>query len=212
MARLMANPHYRRSLLNIKDFPENPVVLQTAPLRSINEGYLGDADLIVVNPEHPSIAVAIEVKRIKVSAASFASGKPNKLREFPKAVQQANRLSDIGFALSYLFVLVVVDSRSNNQGEYTYDGATPELKRAVDAAISTERLREQVGLIVNEFVQSMDHPPLELGSSGGHLRRLARPVPQAAASRLRSPGCSGRRCLTWHAADSGACHNERRCG
>jgi hypothetical protein len=48
------------------------------------------------------------------------------VREYDKAVSQANRLAEMGFAQVYLFVIVVVDSRENNQGRYTYEGSTPD--------------------------------------------------------------------------------------
>jgi hypothetical protein len=72
-----------------------------------------DVDLLLVEPNAPEAAVAIEIKRIRVHARTFAGGIPNKLQEYEKAVQQANRLARVGFAQVYLYVFVVVDSTTN---------------------------------------------------------------------------------------------------
>ena len=128
-------------------------------------------------PTHPR-QVAIEVKRIKVHAPTFASGIPNKLQEYDKAVEQANLLARVGFAQVYLYVFVVVDSRHHNEGRVTYDGLTPELRARIEAVISPERLEARVGLAVHELIQPMDHPPLITGAGGIHLRRVAMAVQQ----------------------------------
>ena len=73
----------------------------------------------------------------------------------------------LGFAQVYLYVLQVVDSRKQNDGLYKYDGATPELRAAIDAAVSPQGLEPRVGLVRHEFVQPMDHEPLEFGTYGG---------------------------------------------
>jgi hypothetical protein len=178
--RLVADPHWRSSVFNIMGMPDAPRILQLVDLRDAPGAFAGDADIILVAPDQPSVATAIEVKRIKAGASAFASGRPNKLREYEKAVKQVNRLGEVGFAQVYLYVIVVVDSRVNNDGRYTYDGLTSELRAAIDARVSLAHLESSVGLVVHEFVQPMDHPPLELGTYGGSLKRLATPRPQAA--------------------------------
>lgn len=176
--RLVATPHWRTSLLSFKGMPDNPRVLQTVSLREFPGGFAGDVDIALCAADHPSVATAIEVKRIKIGASSFATGRPNKLQEYDKAVTQANRLAEVGFAQVYLFVIVVVDSRTHNEGRYTYDGATPELRGVVRAVVSPENLTRRVGLVVHELVQSMDHPPLTQESHGGSLLQAPTLVPQ----------------------------------
>ncbi len=176
---LVDDPHWRGSLFNIKGMPDRPRLLQRLPLSEAPGSFRGDADVVLFAADQQEVATAIEVKRIKIGASTFASGEPNKLQEYTKAVAQANRLAKVGFAQVYLYVLVVADSRRNNNGEYTYAGLTPELDARVRAAISLNDLEARVGLVVHEFVQPMDHPPLALGTYRGHLHRLATPVPQA---------------------------------
>ena len=178
--RLLADPYTRDFLFGIKGMPDAARVLQRTDLRNAPGRFAGDADLILVAPDHPEAAVAFEVKRVKVGASAFESGQPNKLREYDKAVGQANRLADVGFSQVYLYVIVVVDSRIRNDGRYTYDGLTPELDGVIRGVLSLEHLLPRVGLVIHEFVQPMDHPPLVLGTYGGHLERAATPVPQGA--------------------------------
>jgi hypothetical protein len=177
--RLIDDPHWRSDILGLQGMPDRPQILRGALLSGAPGSFEGDADLILFESGKPEIATAIEVKRIKIQASTFESGKPNKLREYPKAVEQANRLVAVGFAQVYLYIFVVVDSRTNNNGECTYDGLTPDLSAKVQACISLENLEPQIGLVVHEFVQPMDHPPLTTGTYGGHLHRLATCVPQA---------------------------------
>ena len=146
------------------------------------------------SPTIRALRPRIEVKRIKVSGAAFKTGRPNKLHEYDKAVKQANRLAQVGFAQVYLYVIVVVDSRENNEGRYTYNGLTAELRAKIEAIFSLEQLESRIGLVRHEFVQSMDHPPLELGTYSGHLIRLAQEVPPVGGS---------------HGVDSWACRLER---
>ena len=178
--QLIDDPHWRGKLFhNIMGMPSRPRILQRLPLAEAPGSFRGDADVVLFAPGAHEAVTAVEMKRIKIGATSFASGEPNKLQEYAKAVQQANLLAKVGFAQVYLYVLVVVDSRKNNNGEFTYAGPTPELEARVRSVISLKDLEPRVGLIVHDFVQPMDHPPLELGTYGGQLHRLATPVPQA---------------------------------
>lgn len=104
-------------------------------------------------------------------------GKPNKLQEFEKAVQQANRLAHVGFG--YLYVIVVVDAREQNAGKLTYQGLSSELKSLVASVVSTRGLDARVGLCDLEFTQPMDYVPFTVGTHGLHLHRLAKAVPQS---------------------------------
>jgi hypothetical protein len=73
----------------------------------------------------------------------------------------------------------VVDSREQNGGRITYDGLPIDLASAISRFISPVGLQPRVGLIHYEFVQPMDDRPLGIGTSGGHLIRLAEPTVQA---------------------------------
>ena len=131
-------------------------------------------------PGRPDFSTVVQVKRVKVGKSTFHTGMPGKLRELEKVRQQANQLADIGFAQVYCFVFVVVDSRHNNEGRFTYEGPTVALRRTIDDAISIAGLVPRVGLVHYEFVQPIHAEPLGPGASGASLKRLAVPATQPA--------------------------------
>jgi len=178
---MVTEPSWRDTAFNLKGMPQNPRILQRQELDAVPGKVLGDADIVLFERDHPSVATAIEVKRIKAGASAFLSGRPTRLGKYEKAVQQANRLADVGFAQVYLFVFVVVDSRQRSDGRQAYEGLTPELRCAVRECISTKNLAPDVGLVVHEFLQCVDHPPRSTGGYTCHLERLARTTPQASA-------------------------------
>jgi hypothetical protein len=178
--RLVENPLSRADLLGVRGMPTDPLMFQALDLRDTPGSVQTDVDLLFLKTNAPEAAVAIEVKRIKVHAPTFASGIPNKLQEYEKAVGQVNLLASVGFAQVYLYVFVVVDSRHHNAGRVTYAGLTPQLEARIDAVISLLNLDARIGLVVHELVQPMDHPPLTVGAGGMELRRLATPAHQPA--------------------------------
>jgi hypothetical protein len=176
--RLLAEPVWRSRLIGLHSIPESPLIRQKVPLAGVPGDFPGDVDILLCSPCHPDLAVAIEVKRIKFGISAIRSGRPNKLHEFEKAVQQANRLASIGFSQVYLYVFAVIDTREQNSGQNTYVGLSPKLKGLIYRSISPSGLDERVGLCQVEIVQPMDYPPLGTGAWGGHLRRGARTVTQ----------------------------------
>jgi hypothetical protein len=150
------------------------VLLKTAP-----GDFKGDVDILLSSPDRPHEAVAFEVKRIKFGRSALRpGGKPNKLGEFAKAIQQANRLAHIGFWQVYLYVIAVVDAREQNAGKNTYLGLSSELRSLVASVFTPNGLNARVGLFKWEFTQPMDYTPLTVGTRSGHLHRLATRAPQ----------------------------------
>jgi hypothetical protein len=179
VSRLVGEHHWRDFLLNIKGLPEAPKILQQVALGSAPGAPAGDVDVLLVPPHWPAEATAIEFKRIKFGRAAFLpDGQPNKLHEYRKAVEQANRLQAVGFHQVYLYVLVVVDSRGKNEGRISYEGLSSEQRSIVETTVSLEHLHPHVGLVVCTLVQPMDYPPLTVGGFGGNLKRAATPSGQ----------------------------------
>jgi hypothetical protein len=173
IATLLADWYWRQTILNFHGIPNQPEIRQCVSLASLPGQGDGDVDILAWDRKKPESATAVEVKRIKVGAGAFVSGKPNKLQEYEKACRQANRLARIGFWQVYLFVLVVVDSREQNAGRNTYEGATPELERVIVDTITVRGLKPTVGVARHDFIQPMDYPPLGVGAGGIHLLRVA---------------------------------------
>lgn len=159
--------------------PRGVLDKQMVPLQTAPCGFKGDVDVVLIGPGHPEEAVAYEVKRLKFGMSALCSGgRPNKIHEFDKAVQQANRLADVGFSRVYLYVITVVDAREQNAGKHTYQGLSSELKSLVASVVTTHGLNARVGLCDLEFTQPMDDEPFIVGGRNLHLHRLATVAPQ----------------------------------
>lgn len=171
---LLSDQHWRSRVIRIHGFPDNPCIAQRVLLNDAPGGVMGDVDILLCEAQKPRHAIAIEAKRVKVGSNAFVSGTPNKLHEYEKAVQQANKLAKLGFWQVYLFVFVAVDSREQNKGANTFAGMTQELEYAIESVVTTNNLHDRVGLIKFDFTQPMDHPPLGPGSYGARVVRLAR--------------------------------------
>ena len=170
---LFNNPYWKTNLTNIRGIPDLASNYLEIPFDGLPRQPKGDIDVLLVQSGVPQFATAIQIKRIKVSQRSSISGFPNKLNVYKKGVRQANLLAELGFAQVYLYVFIVVDSRSQNIGTYSYNGLTNELRAKIDSAISVDNLYERVGLIKFDFTQPMDYEPLHVGAYGGSLVRLA---------------------------------------
>ncbi len=175
----LAGPLWRWIVFEPHGVPRDAIQKTKVQLQSAPGNFHGDIDLLLCAPGRPELAVAYEVKRIKFSISALRSGLPNKLHEFKKAVAQANILAEVGFSQVYLYVIAVVDSREQNLGKTSYAGLSTELQSVVPGVVSLEGLDERVGLFEWEFTQPMDYDPLTVGSSRGHLHRLARAIPQS---------------------------------
>lgn len=157
-------------------------------LRHEASGTNTDVDILIATPGLPERAVAIECKRFKLDADALRVENdeqepfPKKLNEFAKGVTQANALVErAGFWQTYLWVFVMIDTREQNGGRYTYDGLKPKAQAKVSAAISRAGLDKRVGIVRFDFIQSMDSPFLGLSSTHISLYdhvAVQRPEPQ----------------------------------
>jgi len=173
VAKLMSDMQWRERLVGIHGIPFNAEFALEVPLDGLPHDPKGDIDILLAAPSHPEVSTAVQVKRVKVSGGSFPSGNPNKLGELGMGYRQANLLWEIGFSQVYIFILVVVDSRSINKQLPSYGGLTPDLRAKIENVISTEGLLPSIGLLRYEFVQPMDAAPLSVGTFASGLIRLA---------------------------------------
>jgi hypothetical protein len=198
VAHVLSDPHYRQTLLNVKGmFTDGGVgLLEQVDLRAFDQGHRGDIDILVIPRGQPEVSTAIQVKRFAATVGIDEDGRdviggayPNRLRKLmADGVRQANLTKRLGFAQVYLWVFVVVDSRSRNNGWYTYDAGDSVLHGRIRQAISPVGLEPSIGLIAFEWTQPMDRPPLELATHGGSLTRLAEVTPQPEALTQRVQG------------------------
>ena len=181
VSRLMSDPHQRNNLLNIRGLMQGARVLEGIDHSRFRKELRGDVDMLVL----PSAgqATAIQVKRFKMvlgDSSQHATLLGRMERLFDEGVEQANRDADLGFSQVYLWVFACIDSREQNGGRLTYDGPNSTISCAIDRIVSIQHLHPRVGLMHFDWVQPMDYPPFELGTSGGHLKRVAETVEQPA--------------------------------
>jgi hypothetical protein len=145
-----AQPHYRVSTTTLTSGKIGP----------------GDVDVLFVDNDHPAYSTALECKRLKVDAHSFITNEPGKLKELRKGVRQANGLLKLGFARSFLALLVTVDGRERPEGPQWFSKLTDELLRTVYDFPGKDRLHDGVGLLVCEITQPTDKPVDLAGAIG----------------------------------------------
>jgi len=175
---LMRSDYWREYLTGIDGIPENVDHYIEVPLDSCPGDPKGDIDILLVKRASPDNAIAIQVKRVKVTHDSFATSLPTKLAGIKEGIRQTNLLCDLGFSQVYFYVLVVADSRTQNTEEYGYKGLTQEIHAAINAAISANQLNDRAGLILYTFIQPMDYRPLGVGAGGAQVIRKATYAPQ----------------------------------
>jgi hypothetical protein len=167
---MLSEPRWRQLLVGLHGIPDNVRHYPEVQLATL--GKKGDIDILLVAPGRPEFATAIQVKRVKVAAATFANGKSNKLDALEELKRQTNLLVDLGFAQVFCFVIVVVDSRIQSGGLYRFDGLTPELRRTIEGSLSTEGLAKRIGLVHYQIVQPMDDVPLNMGTFSAKSLRM----------------------------------------
>lgn len=178
VARLLSDPTWPSDFFELVGMPRGMSKRQSVLLHTAPGNYRGDIDVLLCDPDRAEHAVAYQIKRVKFGIDQIRAGKPNKLSEFRKLVQQANLLVEMGFWQVYAYVVIVVDTREQNSGRLTYQGLSPKLRSLVDQEISLELLHPRIGLGILDFTQPMDCKPFAVGTQGLHLRRLASSAPQ----------------------------------
>ncbi|MBV6523133.1 MAG: hypothetical protein MNPFHGCM_03301 [Gemmatimonadaceae bacterium] len=140
-----------------------------------------DLDAVLLRDGNPIDAVAYQIKRVKVTEATFATGLPGKLGEMPKAVRQANATAALGFARVVLTFLVVADGRTRTEFNFAFRGPTGEIVGAINRAIDLTNLHDSVGVARIEVVQPLDRDFTLAGGIGGGFLRQPQPREQDAA-------------------------------
>ena len=181
--KLLNHVYYSHAMFGLKDLPIDNAALPQIDRRHYGAELKGDFDILVVPRETPELTTAIQVKRLGVKVGGADQPKLETIagraqRLFDEGVTQTSWDERLGFWQVYLWMFILVDSREQNEGRYTYEGGSVNVMSRATSPISPSRLPERVGLMTMEWVQPMDRPPLELGTSGGQLARLAQRRPQ----------------------------------
>jgi hypothetical protein len=166
---LLTNAVWRSRLLGLQCIADDVEAYPEVSLRDL--GKKGDVDILAVTPDRPEQGTAIQVKRVKVSEQAFGSRKPNRLSAVDELKRQTNLLVGLGFAQVIASVIVVVDSRMQNRGAYSFAGLDDELRSTIDNYLKVGGLDPVAGFMRYELVQPMDDRPLGTGTYEGRLLR-----------------------------------------
>lgn len=179
--RVLSDPIWAREFFELYGMPRRMRNKQRVSLDGAPGNSKGDIDALLCLTDHPEHAVAFQVKKIKFGIPALRpGGRPNKLRDFQKAAEQANLLARMGFWQVLLYVIVVADAREQNAGKNTFAGLSTKLRSLVYSTVSTGPLDTRVGLAIMEFTQTADSPPFSVGTHGLDLRRKSEPATQSA--------------------------------
>lgn len=129
----------------------------------------GDIDVLVSSLQTPARSLAIELKRVKVTAESFDTELPGKLSDLKRGVQQANLLGELGFHRTYLVIAIVTDGRQRVGYNFFGRGPTVELLEGITQFTGRDRLRPGVGLAFVDMTQPIDKDIALAGSVGAWI-------------------------------------------
>lgn len=138
----------------------------------------GDVDVLVADADYLQHAVAFEVKRVKVDAATFATNTPGKVAKLKQGVQQVNLLCELGFHRAYLLVVIVTDGRERGDHGFPFRGPTPEILRVIREFPGQDKLHPRAGLAFVEMTQPVDKGIQFAGSIGIQICIEAQEVEQ----------------------------------
>lgn len=139
----------------------------------------GDIDLLLVGPEQPQAAVAVETKRVKVRPGRDGVQVINKLPDFIKGMRQASGLLNLGFSRAYMAMLAVVDARDETDSGFMFRGMQPAGMRYVVETPDWDLLRSEVGMLYVEVVQPVNRSIDEAAIIRLAILRAAQPQEQS---------------------------------
>lgn len=138
-------------------------ILQTISTPIIQVGEKpGDTDILVYPQDHPDLAIAFEVKRVKVNIDEDDVENINKdTKVVKKGIKQANQLRKLGFHQTYLVVIIVTDGKNRTSKDIPFRYADSDRIRSLYDLPKNKKLHPDVGVIYVQIVEptsaSMDY-------------------------------------------------------
>jgi hypothetical protein len=121
----------------------------------------GDIDVLICEPGKPNESVALECKRVKVTAVSTLDDDVHKINDIKDGASQTKAMRRMGFHRTYLAVLIQVDGRNRKDvntlfrglnSSATYDGEQKTLNRIYEFP-QRSIFHEDVGFVFVEVIQ-----------------------------------------------------------
>lgn len=186
---LINNPHVRELLSRELHVDSATRMLPAVSDAALRQGRTrpGDIDLVVMDPANPRRAIAVEFKRVKVEATGTHTDRVTKLVAAGKGISQANALRELGFAQTYLGILISTDGGKRTNENLLFRGPTPKSMGMIIDFDGLDGLHRDIGVLYVLIVQPNGHDLQVAGSVGVCVDRRAAEVEQRAevSSRLR---------------------------
>lgn len=114
----------------------------------------GDIDILICEKQRPDQSIAIQCKRIKVTAIDMGKDKVSRrIADIADGVLQANGSRDMGFYKTYLVLLVVIDGRNRDLNNILSRGSTPRTLNRIYDFPGRGDLYSEIGIVIIEIVQ-----------------------------------------------------------
>lgn len=138
----------------------------------------GDIDVLVWDPPNPHQAVAIECKRVKVTAIDTDQDTVNKIQGIGGGVAQANAMKELGFFSNYLAIFILVDGRLRTEYNVVHRGASDQTFHQIYEFPYRGQLSPDVGILFVEIIQPTGKVVDTMGYIGVALDRASVHGPQ----------------------------------
>ena len=118
-----------------------------------DKGIPGDIDLLAIDPVHPQLSIAVQVKRVKARIREDG-GVDVYTKLIPKAVKQAREMMlKYRFYRNYLMLVLVADTQYHKHDFQLFRNLSFEEKLCVYNHPALQELPEEVGLYLYELSQ-----------------------------------------------------------
>jgi len=124
------------------------------PIIENSQGKPGDIDLLICDGGRASQAIAIQCKRVKVTALNQDHDNLNKLSDISGGVKQANfQRNNLGFHRNYLLVLIEAYGKKRSASNALFRGPNRQTFKEIYEFPMRESLHDDVGVIFVEISQ-----------------------------------------------------------
>lgn len=149
------------------------------PLVTNSQKKPGDIDVLICRADDPTQAVAVECKRVEVTAVSSLDDDVHKINDIKNGANQTKAMRQMGFHRTFLCVIVQVDGRNRKEfntlfrglnSRATFDGER-KTRKTIYEFPQSGLFHEDVGFIFIEVIQPTGK---SFESMGGICLRMER--------------------------------------
>jgi len=173
-------PNFRKFF--IEEFVANPAecIVKTnisEPI-TVRNKKPGDIDLMLVEKSRPDLAVAFEVKRVKIVAYEDGSHNINNVNSITKGVIQVNGYQSIGFYKSFLMIVLLDDCRYEDYANTMLRNRKSDSIEAIYDIPFNEEINEDVGIVFLKITQPTGKEYSKMAGIGFCIDKSAKELQQ----------------------------------